>query len=147
MCVCVWLHGGYYACVTGLHWSHNDKTMHWSAYTQVPPWRSRQRVSLIIWRSWVRASQVALLFFIFFIKIFFDLLHLSCMWLCVVWAAITLKSFQPENSYLEYFSRGAGVTLSFRLLSLGSWQNNPAYIFLRLALRQMPFKRHKRKTF
>ena len=63
MCVCVWLHGGYCACVTWLHWSHNNKTMHWSAYTQVPPWRSRQRISLIIWRSWVRASQVAPLFF------------------------------------------------------------------------------------
>ena len=46
------------------------------AIAQLPPWRSRQRVSLIIWRSWVRASQVAHFFTLFlsflpFLTVFF----------------------------------------------------------------------------
>ena len=116
MCVCVWLHGGYYACVTGLHWGHNDKTMHWSAYIQVPPWRSRQRVSLIIWRSWVRASQVALLFF--FIKIFFDLLHLSCMWICVA-VTLTEKIFNLRIHTLSIFQ---GEQELHSLLGCSHWE-------------------------
>ena len=59
---------------------HNDKSLHWSVYEQVPPWRSRQRVSLIIWRSWVRASQVALFFFSCVLFIFFSLLTNSAFY-------------------------------------------------------------------
>ena len=36
-----------------------------------PRWRSRQRVSLIIWRSWVRASHGACVFFFFACRVWY----------------------------------------------------------------------------
>ena len=104
-CFCVHALRGWMHCVG----EHNDKSMHWSVYEQVPPWRSRQRISLIIWRLWVQASQVALFLYLF---IFFPdgkslltpLLHVS---LNIVW----LKNVYPDNPYLSHFFKSrAGVT-------------------------------------
>ena len=98
-----------YMCTKFHRWmSYRKQQMRLSALCQgwcfqLPPWRSRQRVSLIIWRSWVRASQVAWSFY----HSFFYLSLMSVL----LWWLLCMHTHTPAPFFNHVFKETPLATL------------------------------------